>query len=189
MTGLRPSDRRIRAVVQPEFPGGAAPTGTWACSACGECFDAMSTRAVLHAGPEQAVPYAFMVCPACAEVLTPVRLRVDRRRLHAVSRTPTADERGLRTARVVAAHVISAVGMRRGSLPDVVRLRAADTHVLAGRLGASRAELVEHLRALDVLAGVERATRPLPVPPAPPGDTRTAARDAPARQLVVQSGS
>lgn len=189
MTGLRPSDRRIRAVVQPEFPGGAAPTGTWPCSACDECFDAMSTRAVLHAGPQQAVPYAFMVCPACAEVLTPVRLRVDRRRLNAVSRTPTTDEGGLRTARVVAAHVISAVAVRRGSLPDIVRLRAADNHVLAGRLGVSRGQLVEHLRALDVLAGVERATRPLSAPPAPPRRSRTT-RDAPARQhVVVQSGS
>lgn len=155
-TRLQPGDRRILAVVRPDFPNCLAGV-RWSCTACGDHFEAHTTRAVLYAHPEQTVPYAFMVCPECATVLTPLRLELDHYQLYAMR----ADHSPSDIGQTVANHVNIVLAMRTDPPSETVRLRAIDAHALAEQLHTQRLDLVRHLESMQVLAGVEVATTPV----------------------------
>lgn len=167
MTWLRPGDRRIRAVVRPEYFGEAARGPTWPCAACGVEFQKRDSRAVIHAPPDVEVPYAFMVCPDCALELTPVRLDLDRRRLDEFAQDGRRHDEPGAAGPLVAEYAAEILRMRGGQQPEVVRLRALDAHVLADLLETSRTGLVSQLHAMKVLSALDVRGSAVPLAPRP----------------------
>jgi hypothetical protein len=103
-----------------------------------------------------------MVCPVCAEMLTPIRIELDRLQLSVLPETLSTSHGRAGIGRAVAHYATRVLAMRPGPPPDAVRLRASDAHVLAAQLGTTRTDLAGHLESLGVLAGLDIADSPVP---------------------------
>lgn len=121
------------------------PMGSWSCTRCGVEFPVgASWAATVRTGERE---FAVVLCPDCGRELRPVRLVIDRTRLGEVH--------GQRAALASIADFAAWVAERRADEAPVIRLRSADTRVVADLCGCSVDDLVEELTAADVLLGTD----------------------------------
>lgn len=131
---LRAQERQIQSVTGLGYPA----AGHWSCCACGDEFDAVSSRLVhfRHADGRQ---FRFVVCAPCGEELAPHRVVIDRDRLDGES-----DLAWLRSR-------VEEIAERRSMHDDRrLRLRATDVDELAAMLSSSPVTLVRTLTSLDI---------------------------------------
>jgi hypothetical protein len=151
---LEPGDRRIRAVVRPQFPAGVDRTQTWRCSHCTRRHRVGESRAVLFGSTPTSVPYAFMVCPRCASSFTPYRFVVDIEGLAGCG----DDDRAVRAVADLAVRIQRDRGLKL--LPERLPIRAADVHRLAAELQITRMHLLMLLRDRGLLAEIDTGAVP-----------------------------
>jgi hypothetical protein len=159
---LHPGDRRIQSVVHPSHHGLTRARGTWGCRRCTDELAIRDSWTVLLSSRHSEVPYAAMVCRACAADLVPVRLTLDLHRLGAAE-----DDQ---TTREVTALADRARPRRDDGRDRLLGLRAADTLRLVRRFALPPGEVLLRLRDVGLVAGIDCLAR---VPAGRPDRTGT----------------
>lgn len=131
---LQMGDRGIRSVAPLLLDVG----DPWPCSHCGRIFPRSESWLVNYCH-DDGDPYAFVVCPPCAETLTPVSVVIDLAALEALP--PTDDLAEIDS-------LVRFIAERRSiGESDEVQIRWMDLDVLASTHHMTVPEFVEWLRS------------------------------------------
>lgn len=123
--------------VQPCPPALADGRDRWSCSCCGDEFARVESWCLQYR-VQPGKRLTFVVCPACAHDLVPVRVTVDVSEAATVS--TSRDPEG------AVEQLVRRVASQRHTDATELRLRSSDVVELASQLGMGRVQLVLRLR-------------------------------------------